>query len=303
VGCYHCESHAVPSRDGRRVVWASNWSARCTLCGGPADIKDYVVDARDDLGNVVGNPSFEYSTIGWASFGGAVAVRINGGVDGYYGARVTGGSTAVDFGLNDSPNWVGSATAGMRYRATAWVRSVSGLGQCAIKLREYQAGKQVGSTARSPWVSLSPEWGRLLVEYVAQANASTIDLQIVDSPAAAGEQFEVDDIVIAPVPNSVTAVGDPELDPEFPAALAPNPLRVSSRLEFVTATDGPVSVRVFDVHGRTVRTLLDAERLVHGVHRIALGDLAGPNRLPAGVYFCRVESPTGRVIRRFVVLE
>jgi len=46
-GCYRCESHAVPSRDGKRVVWASNWADNCgTGCGSTSDIKDYVVDTR-----------------------------------------------------------------------------------------------------------------------------------------------------------------------------------------------------------------------------------------------------------------
>ncbi len=44
-GCYRCEAHAVPSRDGRRVVWASNWMSNGT--GGTATIiQDYVVDTR-----------------------------------------------------------------------------------------------------------------------------------------------------------------------------------------------------------------------------------------------------------------
>jgi len=46
-GCYRCESHAVPSRDGRRVLFASNWAEKCgSLCGSTSDIKAYVVDAR-----------------------------------------------------------------------------------------------------------------------------------------------------------------------------------------------------------------------------------------------------------------
>jgi hypothetical protein len=181
---------------------------------------------------------------------------------------------------------------------------VSDHGHCAIKVREYQAGKQVGSTAWSPAVVLAPEWGRLILELVAQSNGSTLDLQIVDSPTVPGEQFEIDDIVIAPVTNSMTAVGDPEAgDRELAATLAPNPLLESSRLEFVTEAAGPVRVRVFDVHGRAVSTLLHAERLAAGTHHVALGRLAESNHLPAGIYFCRVESPTGRVIRRFVVLD
>src|SRR5262249_37244543 len=46
-GCYRCESHAVPSRDGVRVLFASNWAENCgALCGSPTDIKAYVVDKR-----------------------------------------------------------------------------------------------------------------------------------------------------------------------------------------------------------------------------------------------------------------
>jgi hypothetical protein len=45
-GCFRCESHAVPSRDGRRVIWASNWARNCTVCGSSSEIKAYVVDAR-----------------------------------------------------------------------------------------------------------------------------------------------------------------------------------------------------------------------------------------------------------------
>ena len=43
-GCYRCESHPVPSRDGRRILFASNWAEGCGgLCGSSGDIKDYVV--------------------------------------------------------------------------------------------------------------------------------------------------------------------------------------------------------------------------------------------------------------------
>jgi hypothetical protein len=52
-GCYRCESHAVPSRNGLRVIFASFWASNCDIgCSAiPAsvvdrDIKDYVVDTR-----------------------------------------------------------------------------------------------------------------------------------------------------------------------------------------------------------------------------------------------------------------
>ncbi len=46
-GCYRCQSHAVPSPDGFRAVFASNWALNCgTGCGLVTDIKDYVIDTR-----------------------------------------------------------------------------------------------------------------------------------------------------------------------------------------------------------------------------------------------------------------
>jgi hypothetical protein len=43
-GCYRCETHAVPSRDGQRVIFASNWSIFCgTGCGTRTNIQDYVI--------------------------------------------------------------------------------------------------------------------------------------------------------------------------------------------------------------------------------------------------------------------
>ena len=50
-GCYRCESHPVPSRDGRRVLFASNWAEDCGAgCGSASDIEDYVVGSPPAAG-------------------------------------------------------------------------------------------------------------------------------------------------------------------------------------------------------------------------------------------------------------
>ena len=47
-GCYRCEAHPVPSRDGRRVLFASNWATDCRdSCGPVSEVKDYVVQFAD----------------------------------------------------------------------------------------------------------------------------------------------------------------------------------------------------------------------------------------------------------------
>ena len=47
-GCYRCEAHAVPSRDGRRVLWASNWMIAGANTGRRSLIQAYVVEAGGD---------------------------------------------------------------------------------------------------------------------------------------------------------------------------------------------------------------------------------------------------------------
>jgi len=47
-GCYRCEAHPVPSRDGRRVLFASNWAMACgDSCGAASEVKDFVVQFAD----------------------------------------------------------------------------------------------------------------------------------------------------------------------------------------------------------------------------------------------------------------
>jgi hypothetical protein len=43
-GCYRCEQHPVPSPDGGRIIFASNWTVDCgSGCGSSSEIKDYMV--------------------------------------------------------------------------------------------------------------------------------------------------------------------------------------------------------------------------------------------------------------------
>jgi len=44
-GCYRCEPHSVPARDGRRILWASTWTINGT--GGSSSVTQaYIVDVR-----------------------------------------------------------------------------------------------------------------------------------------------------------------------------------------------------------------------------------------------------------------
>ena len=46
AACYRCEAHAVPSRDGLRVLWASDWMIAGGGTGSTSITQAFVVDTR-----------------------------------------------------------------------------------------------------------------------------------------------------------------------------------------------------------------------------------------------------------------
>ncbi len=148
------------------------------------------------VGNLCGNPGFESSASGWDAYGGATLERVAGGRSGSYclEARASGSST---FGTRDEPDWVANAlAAGTTYRFTAWVRSASSRGIARIKLREFNASSQLGSSKYSPDVTLSSSWQLLAVDITTEGNGSTLDMEIRDYPVTSGERFQIDDVSI-----------------------------------------------------------------------------------------------------------
>jgi subtilisin family serine protease len=85
------------------------------------------------------------------------------------------------------------------------------------------------------------------------------------------------------------------LAPSPPAAVrlhagAPNPFTDATRIRFDLPEAVHVRARVFDLRGRLVRTLAD-RAYPAGSHQVIWdGRDAGGRKLPAGVYFCRLEA-------------
>lgn len=78
----------------------------------------------------------------------------------------------------------------------------------------------------------------------------------------------------------------------------PNPLQENGTLHFAVPSPSHVTIRLYDVAGRIVRTLLDgqAEPGFHEVHLSSLG-------LPSGVYFCRMQAEGFAKTRRLVLMR
>ncbi len=96
---------------------------------------------------------------------------------------------------------------------------------------------------------------------------------------------------------------DPPTAP-LSAWVAPNPLNPAGVLTFTTAKPGPVAVKMFDLHGRLVRTLMAAPLLAAGVHELRIdGRGERGHALASGVYFYRVEASAEVVAGRISILK
>ncbi len=98
----------------------------------------------------------------------------------------------------------------------------------------------------------------------------------------------------------LTDVSDGEL---FPTVFSlgqnfPNPFNPVTNLRFSVPERARVTVILYDVAGREVRTLANDE-FEPGFHALVLNG-AG---LPSGVYFCRMVSPDFTETRKFVLLK
>lgn len=85
------------------------------------------------------------------------------------------------------------------------------------------------------------------------------------------------------------------------AAVRPNPTYPAGTLTFSMDAVGPVSVWIYDLHGRLVRKL-DSPAVAAPMRELRLDGRDSRGRpLAAGVYFYRIEAPEGTATGRFVI--
>jgi len=106
---------------------------------------------------------------------------------------------------------------------------------------------------------------------------------------------------------TVTGTGVGESGSTVPAdvavTVAPSPAMGSTLVSFSNAAQGPVALDVYDVTGRVVATLLDAE-LQAGSHELVwnLTDGSG-SAVPAGIYHIRISAPGFSAVTPVMVLR
>ncbi len=83
----------------------------------------------------------------------------------------------------------------------------------------------------------------------------------------------------------------------------PNPFRGTTTIRFASPTEMPVALRVFDVNGRVVRTLLSG-RVVAGRHSVSWDGRDDKGRATsAGVYFYRLDGESETLTRKSIRLK
>ncbi len=87
-------------------------------------------------------------------------------------------------------------------------------------------------------------------------------------------------------------------------ANAPNPFNPTTTIRFDLAQDAHVRLRIFDVSGRLVRTLVDAPRRAGFDQRVLWNGMDdGGRRVPSGVYVSRLEVGNRVATRKMVLMQ
>ena len=104
----------------------------------------------------------------------------------------------------------------------------------------------------------------------------------------------------APVPLEVNGGGSGALA----VTVSPNPLNPRATLRFRTSREGEVRIRMYDLQGRMVRTLLERPTLPAGSHEVEIdGRSQNGQTLASGIYFYEVDAAEGRVRGRLTILK
>jgi len=92
--------------------------------------------------------------------------------------------------------------------------------------------------------------------------------------------------------------------PAQPVVVAPNPLNPGGTLTFQNPRLGRVSVKMYDLQGRLVRTLAEIPLLPAGEHQLRFDGRGDQGKvLASGVYFYRIEAAGEIATGRIVVLK
>lgn len=103
--------------------------------------------------------------------------------------------------------------------------------------------------------------------------------------------------------NPLTGIGGSEEQhfPDCGITSSPNPFLNSTVISFNLPERMPVTLNIFDISGRLVKTLVDGT-LSAGINRVTW-ESSGTNQVPEGVYICQLRTASGSYTSRIVHLR
>lgn len=262
--------------------------------------------------NVLANPSFTTGLSGWSTFGNVFAETRS-----FARRSATGSAKLFSTFVANSPSGLfqsAPTTAGKQWRVDLYTLNTcqespiigtnDNLGLARIVFRN-SLDVEIGSAEVQIAGNTAPlgNWTPYSVTSVAPAGAVTVQVYILFiSPTLQGGAYWVDDVSLREVPI-VGVPGGPNGSLSGLRQNAPNPFTRSTRIDFVLAREDDVSIRVLDIAGREVASLLD-RRMTAGSHQVQWdGRRANGTNAPAGIYQCVMTTSTGHSTKRMVLQQ
>jgi hypothetical protein len=107
-------------------------------------------------------------------------------------------------------------------------------------------------------------------------------------------------------PSFVIDVKEPGVVPAVVTSLGqafPNPMNPTATINYTIGTPGKVQLRVFDVSGRVIRTLVDETMTAGAFKAIWDGKNDGGERVASGVFFYQLNAPGSELNKKIVILQ
>jgi hypothetical protein len=145
-----------------------------------------------------------------------------------------------------------------------------------------------------------------LLSDVVSLTYGTSDLNVTTSGGTDSYLLSSIDRVEFAIDGTVTSIGNPGVRPISPTHLFqnfPNPFNPQTQIAFDLPSTGRAEIRIYDVRGRLVRTLVDEQRPAgHQILRWDGRDDDG-REVASGTYFYRLSAPGVNESRKMVVVR